>query len=216
MPERVVLEGRLVRLEPLDAARHAEPQWTAHRSGDPDGALWTYLAYGPFASLEAYREHLTKQEASVDPLFFTVVPRRTGVAAGVMGLMRITPEHGVIEVGHICFAPGLRRTAEPTEAMLLLGDYVFGRLGYRRFEWKCDDGNAPSKRAAERYGFTYEGLFRQHMVVKGRNRDTAWFSITDREWPAVRAALAAWVAPENFDAAGQQRRKLEEIRQAGA
>ncbi|WP_108661695.1 GNAT family N-acetyltransferase [Acuticoccus kandeliae] len=215
-PERVVLEGARIRMEPLDADRHTDPQWDAHRAGDPEGALWTYLGYGPFDTREAYHAHIAAQATSTDPLFYAVVPRATGKALGVMGLMRIDPANGVIEVGHICLAPGLRRTPEASEALLLLGNYVFESLGYRRFEWKCDSANAPSRRAATRYGFTFEGIFRQHMVTKGRNRDTAWFSILDGEWPERRAAFEAWLAPENFDADGRQRRALEEIRAANA
>ena len=215
-PERIVLEGRTIRLEPLDPERHAADQWAAHRAGDPDGALWEYLPYGPFGSFEDYRDHLAMQAASADPLFYCVVRQADGRALGVMSLMRITPEHGVIEVGHICLAPGLRRTPGSTEAIRLFGGYVFETLGYRRFEWKCDNANMPSRQAAARYGFQPEGVFRQHMVAKGRNRDTAWFAMVDSDWPAVRAALDGWLAPENFDADGQQRRSLQSFRMAPA
>jgi RimJ/RimL family protein N-acetyltransferase len=206
--QRAPLEGTTVRLEPVDPARHAHDLFTVSE-GSP--ALWDYLAYGPFESGPAFTEWLKERAASDDPLFYAIIDRASKQAQGMASLMRIKPEHGVIEVGHIWFAPALQRTRQATEAIYLLGRHAFD-LGYRRFEWKCDSLNAPSRRAAERFGFVFEGVFRQHMVVKGRNRDTAWFSITDGEWPARRAAFEAWLSPENFDAAGRQRRSLAEIR----
>jgi RimJ/RimL family protein N-acetyltransferase len=208
-PERVRLEGEMVRLEPVNAARHAGDLFTASE-GAPE--LWDYLAYGPFPNRRVFTEWLKERAASDDPLFFAVVDRASGLAQGMASLMRIVPEHGVIEIGHIWFAPPMQRTRQATEAIYLLARHAFDDLGYRRFEWKCDSLNLPSRRAAERFGFVYEGVFRQHMVVKGRNRDTAWFSIIDGEWPAVRAAFVAWLAPENFDEKGRQRRSLSEIR----
>jgi RimJ/RimL family protein N-acetyltransferase len=212
LPPRAPLEGRTVCLEPLDPERHAADQWEAHRTGDPDGALWTYLPYGPFRTFEDYRDHLARQAESRDPMFFAVVEQSSGRSVGVLSLMRIDAANGVAEVGHICHSPAIRRTPGTTEAVRLLGGLLFDDLGYRRFEWKCDDANAPSKAAAERLGFRPEGLFRKHSVVKGRNRDTAWFAIVDDEWPAIRAAMDAWLDPENLK--GGQRRSLTEMRAA--
>jgi RimJ/RimL family protein N-acetyltransferase len=208
-PERAPLDGETVRLEPVDAARHAGDLFTASE-GAP--TLWEYLAYGPFPNLPAFTEWLKERAASDDPLFFAVVDRASGAAQGMASLMRIKPEHGVIEIGHIWFAPALQRTRQATEAIYHLARYAFDDLGYRRLEWKCDALNLPSRRAAERFGFVFEGVFRQHMVVKRRNRDTAWFSIIDGEWPPARAAFEAWLAPENFDSKGGQRRSLAEVR----
>jgi RimJ/RimL family protein N-acetyltransferase len=209
-PERAPLEGETVRLEPVDPDRHAVDLFTASE-GAP--ALWDYLAYGPFPNQHVFTEWLKERAASDDPLFFAVVDRDSRVARGMASLMRIVPEHGVIEIGHIWFAPTLRRTRQATEAIYLLARHAFDDLGYRRFEWKCDSLNQPSRRAAERFGFVYEGVFRQHMVVKGRNRDTAWFSILDREWPAVRAGFEAWLSSQNFDEEDRQRKSLRELRE---
>jgi RimJ/RimL family protein N-acetyltransferase len=208
-PKRALLEGETVRLEPVDPERHAGDLF-ATSEGAP--ALWDYLAYGPFPSQLIFTDWLKERAASDDPLFYAVVDRDSGTARGMASLMRIKPEHGVIEVGHIWFAPVLQRTRQATEAIYLLARYSFDDLGYRRFEWKCDALNQPSRRAAERFGFVFEGVFRQHMVIKDRNRDTAWFSIVDAEWPTVRAAFEAWLAPENFDPQGRQRRSLAELR----
>jgi RimJ/RimL family protein N-acetyltransferase len=210
LPRREPLEGRLVRLEPLDPERHTEDLFAAAADGDP--ALWDYLSYGPFATPDDMRAHLTAQAASDDPLFLAVVDRATGRAGGVVSFLRMEPEHGVIEIGHIWFGAALQRTPQATETIHLLARYAFDELGNRRLEWKCDAANARSRRAADRFGFTFEGVFRQHMIVKGRNRDTAWFSIIDGEWPAVRAAFEAWLDPANFDADGRQRRALAELR----
>jgi RimJ/RimL family protein N-acetyltransferase len=208
-PERAALGGETVRLEPVDPGRHAVDLFRASE-GAP--ALWEYLAYGPFENRHVFTEWLKERAASEDPLFFAVVDRASGHAQGMASFMRVVPEHGVIEIGHIWFAPALQRTRQATEAIYLLARHAFDDLGYRRFEWKCDSLNQPSRRAAERFGFVYEGVFRQHMVIKDRNRDTAWFSILDGEWPVVRAAFEAWLAPENFDGQGRQRRSLAEIR----
>jgi RimJ/RimL family protein N-acetyltransferase len=208
-PERAPLECEAVRLEPVDPGRHAVDLF---RASDRAPALWDYLAYGPFQDRHAFSEWLKERAASEDPLFFAVVDRASGQAQGMASYMRIKPEHGVIEIGHIWFAPVLQRTRQATEAIYLLARHAFDDLGYRRFEWKCDSLNQPSRRAAERFGFVYEGVFRQHMVIKGRNRDTAWFSILDGEWPAVRAAFEAWLRPENFDGEGRQRRSLAQVR----
>jgi RimJ/RimL family protein N-acetyltransferase len=208
---REVLAGSRVRLEPVDPARHAADLHAASL-GDP--RLWDYLPYGPFADVEGLREHLARQAASEDPLFFAVVDAATGRAAGIVSYLRIEPAHGVIEIGHIWFGGPLQRTPAATETIYLLARHAFDDLGNRRFEWKCDAANARSRRAAERFGFTFEGVFRQHQIVKGRNRDTAWYAMLDGEWPAIRAAFEAWLAPENFDESGAQRRSLEALRQS--
>jgi RimJ/RimL family protein N-acetyltransferase len=207
-PRREPLQGRFVRLEPLDPARHAAD--LAAAGSDPD--IWTYLPYGPFAGEDEMRAHLVAQSESADPLFFAVVDAASGAACGVVSYLRIEPAHGCIEIGHIWFGPSLQRTPHATEAIYLLARHAFEDLGNRRFEWKCDASNARSRRAAERFGFTFEGVFRQHMIVKGRNRDTAWFALLDGEWPPARAAFEAWLDPANFDADGRQRRSLAELR----
>lgn len=209
-PKRAPLEGQGVRLDPVDAARHARDLFTSSE-GAP--SLWDHLAYGPFENQDVFTWWLEERAASTDPLFFAIIDRASGRAEGMASLMRIKPEHGVIEIGHIWFAPALQRTRQATEAIYLLARHAFDDLGYRRLEWKCDSLNGPSRRAAERFGFVYEGVFRQHMVVKGRNRDTAWYSIIDGEWPAVRAAFEAWLAPGNFDGEGRQRQSLHEVRE---
>jgi RimJ/RimL family protein N-acetyltransferase len=209
-PARAPIEGRRVRLEPLDAARHADGLFEAATEGDP--ALWDYLAYGPFADRASMHAHLTAQGASSDPLFFAVIGTDSDRALGVVSYLRMEPEHGVIEIGHIWLGAALQRTPAATEAIYLLARHAFDDLGNRRLEWKCDAANARSRRAAERFGFTFEGVFRQHMIVKGRNRDTAWYALLDGEWPAARAAFEAWLDPANFDAAGAQRRSLADLR----
>ncbi len=210
-PQRVTLEGRYARLEPLDPTRHADGLFAA--STPPDAAdRFRYLFEAPptdRAELQAWVERAAKTD---DPLFFAVIDRATGVVHGRQAFMRIVPEHGVIELGSIYWGPAIARSRVATEAFWLSARYVFEVLGYRRYEWKCNDENAPSKRAALRFGFTAEGVFRQHMIVKGLSRDTAWFSIVDGEWPALRAAYEAWLDPSNFDEAGRQRRRLEEVR----
>ena len=211
-PGHTALNGELVRLELLDPPRHAVQLFTASHGADADPHLWDHLAYGPFASQTEFTAWLEERAASADPLFFAIVDMATMVAQGMASYMRIVPEHGVIEIGHIWFAPALQRTRQATEAIFLLASNAFDALGYRRLEWKCDALNERSRRAAERLGFTYEGTFRQHMVVKDRNRDTAWFSITDGEWPVRRAAFKAWLAEENFDESGRQRESLSALR----
>lgn len=203
-------DGRYCRLEPLDAERHAKALFAA-QSLDREGANWTYLSYGPPASLEAHRELLAGQQASTDPLFFAIVSQKTDQAIGVGAYLRIFPELGSIEIGHLYFSPLLQRTPASTEAIYLMLSHAFDKLGYRRVEWKCDSLNEPSKRAAERFGFTYEGLFRQAMVSKGRNRDTAWYSILDGEWEKLGPAFRRWLDPANFDAEGQQRTRLSDL-----
>jgi RimJ/RimL family protein N-acetyltransferase len=210
-PERAVLEGRHVRLRPVEAIADAEALYAESHppAGDPD--LWTYLPSGPYRDAADYREDLVDAERSVDPLFFTLVRLPDEQPAGIASYLRITPEHGVIEIGHIWFGASLRRSIAASEAIYRLAAYAFDDLGYRRLEWKCDALNQASRRAAERFGFRFEGVFRHHMVVKGRNRDTAWYAITDDEWPAIRGAFDAWLRPENFDEAGRQRERLGDL-----
>jgi RimJ/RimL family protein N-acetyltransferase len=203
-PRRVPLEGKRVRLEPLDPDRHLDD--LAAAAADED--IWDYMPYGPFADCAAFAAHLAAQASSDDPLYLVVVDRESGRALGIVSYLRITPDHGVIEIGHIWFGKALQRTPSATEAIYLLARHAFDDLGYRRFEWKCNAQNAPSRRAAERFGFTFEGIFRQHQIVKGRNRDTAWYAIVDGDWPPIRAAFEAWLDPANFDANGVQRSRL--------
>ena len=208
-PERVVHTGRFVTLEPLDADRHGDELWEV--AGDPAADdSWTYLGYGPWNSKEEYISWIRTQQESIDPLFFAFRDNATGRAVGTGTLMRITPEARCIEVGHLWFSLKLQRTPAATEAIYLLIKHSFD-LGYRRMEWKCNALNEPSRRAARRFGFTYEGTFYQHMFAKGRNRDTAWYSILDCEWPAIDAAFRVWLAPENFDENGVQRRALIDL-----
>jgi RimJ/RimL family protein N-acetyltransferase len=195
---------------PLDAAAHAEALWEAVRGPEND-ALWRYLFDGPFADFAAFRAMIERKAASQDPLFFAILDGK-GRAAGYASYMRMEPAHRCIEVGGILFTPALQRTAAATEAMYLMARHVFEDLGYRRYEWKCDSRNEPSRRAALRLGFTFEGIFRQHMIVKGRNRDTAWFAMLDAEWPARKAAFERWLAPANFDADGRQKSSLSALR----
>jgi RimJ/RimL family protein N-acetyltransferase len=211
-PGRVTLAGRFCRVEPLDIESHARQLHDAN-SLDPEGRMWTYLFSGPFASYEEYRAWLAPRPASADPLFFAFVDLGRGQAVGLGSYLRIEPGSGSIEVGHLQFSPLMQRTPVATEAMYLMMKYAF-ELGYRRYEWKCDALNAASRRAAERLGFTFEGIFRQAIVYKGRNRDTTWFSVLDREWPALDAAFRAWLDPANFDRLGQQRQRLENLRAA--
>jgi RimJ/RimL family protein N-acetyltransferase len=211
LPPRANIEGRYCRLEPVDAKRHGPDLFAANTSA-PDGRAWTYLFQEPFAQYEAFHVHLEHMQTSRDPLFFAVADSKTQRAVGYLALMRIDPAHGVIEVGHINYSPLVQRTPAATEAQYLLMKLVFDTLGYRRFEWKCDSLNAPSRRAAQRLGFRFEGVFRQAVVYKGRSRDTAWFSIIDREWPAARAAMEAWLSPDNFSSDGTQRVSLTDIR----
>jgi RimJ/RimL family protein N-acetyltransferase len=210
-PASTPIAGRYCRVEKLDAERHAKDVFAA-LSEAPDARDWTYMFAGPFADLESYAAYLVREQEKRDPQHYAILDAEDGKAVGTAALMRIEPAHGVIEVGHILYSPRLQRTRAGTEAMYLLMRRVFEELGYRRYEWKCDALNAPSRRAAERYGFTFEGIFRQAIVYKGRNRDTAWYSITDKEWPAIRAAFEAWLSLDNFDAKGSQRKRLPELR----
>ena len=206
-PDRTTLLGARCRLEALDAEQHAEALHAAYRL-DRDGGNWTYLPYGPFAGAKEYADFVDGIQRVGDALFFAIVDLRSETPAGVASYLRVAAAMGSIEVGHLSYSPALQRTPISTEAMYLMMRRVFEDWGYRRYEWKCDSLNAPSIAAARRLGFRYEGLFRKQVVMKGRNRDTAWLSITDDEWPAIRAALESWLAPENFDEAGGQRKRL--------
>ena len=206
-PERIALDGRYARLEPLDPARHGADLLASARQPGGD-ERFRYLFEEPPADAAAFQPGLEGAAASADPLFFAVIDKQTGRAEGRQALMRIDPAHGVVEVGHILWGPAIARSRVATEALFLSAAHIFDALGYRRFEWKCNNLNEPSKRAAGRFGFTPEGVFRQHMVQKGRNRDTAWFAMTDGDWPRLKAGYEAWLQPENFDADGQQRSKL--------
>lgn len=202
LPPRTVLSGRFCRLEPLGPDRHAE-QLHAANSLEIDGRGWTYVAYGPFASFTDYRHWTETYGQRTDHRFYAIIDVETNKASGVAAYMRMDPASGSIEVGAIKYTPLIAQQPAATEAMHLMMKNAFA-LGYRRYEWKCDSLNAPSRAAAQRLGFSYEGIFHQALVYKGRNRDTAWFSITDREWPALQAAHEQWLAPENFDAQGHQ------------
>jgi RimJ/RimL family protein N-acetyltransferase len=211
-PARVILEGRFVRLEPLDAARHGPALWNNLAGADQ---VWDYLFDAPFGDEASFVADLARKAASEDPRFWAVVDKTLDEAQGYATLMRVDPVHRTIEVGNILFAPALQRTPGATESMALLATYAFEALGHRRYEWKCNALNAPSRAAAERLGFTFEGVFRQHMIVKGRNRDTAWYAMLDTEWPTAKRGFARWLARENFDEAGRQRRSLAAMRASG-
>ncbi|MBV7564731.1 GNAT family N-acetyltransferase [Pseudomonas sp. sia0905] len=213
-PPHAPIDGRYVRLEPLDAQRHGENLWHALQGPDSDPALWDYLPYGPFAERRAFDDWLAGKQTGDDPLFFTVIDKASAKAVGLLSFLRIAPADGCIEIGHIAFGRAMQRSPASTEAIWLLMSLAMDELGNRRLEWKCNARNARSMRAAERLGFTQEGLFRQHAVIKGQNRDTAWFSIIDGEWPAIREAFVGWLAADNFDAQGRQRRRLEEFRES--
>jgi RimJ/RimL family protein N-acetyltransferase len=204
-PGPVTLRGMYVTLEPLDAARHAADLWQQVVGHDE---LWTWLPDGPFASESDLRRAIETKQSAPGAVFLAIVPEATGKASGYASYMRMEPAHGVVEVGNILLASSLQRTTAATEAMYLMAGHIFDHLGYRRYEWKCNAENEPSRRAALRLGFTFEGVFRQHMVIKGRNRDTAWFSMLDCEWPERKRAFEVWLNPENFDEAGRQKEKL--------
>ena len=209
-PERGVLTGRYCRVEPVDPAVHAGPLYEA-QAEDRDGARWTYSFVGPFADFAAYEQWMIGAQTTRDPQHYAIVDAASGKAVGTASYLRIEPKHGVIEVGHIYFSPRRARTRAATEAMYLMMANAFA-LGYRRYEWKCDSCNLPSRAAATRFGFTYEGMFRQAIVNKGRNRDTTWFAIVDGDWQrGLQSAFQCWLDPSNFDAAGQQKRALSSL-----
>jgi RimJ/RimL family protein N-acetyltransferase len=213
-PARAPLRGSHVLLRPVDAAADAQALYAVSHSPDGDPAIWTYLPDGPYESPAHLRQMLAWAETAEDSLYFTLVRARDERPLGLASYLRITPEFGTIEIGHIWFGVPLQRTTAATEAIYLLARHAFDDLGYRRLEWKCNALNAASRRAAERFGFTFEGVFRKHQVVKGRNRDTAWYAITDEDWPALRAGFTSWLAPANFDSEGRQRHSLGELRAA--
>ncbi|WP_329126841.1 GNAT family N-acetyltransferase [Streptomyces sp. NBC_01465] len=215
LPAEIVLKGDHCRLEPLNANRHAADLYAANRS-EPDQGAWTYMFAGPFENPQDYRRYAEEAAASSDPRHYAVISLADSTAVGTLSLMRQDPAHGVVEIGNVMFSPRMKRKPISTEAQFLAMRYVFEDLGYRRYEWKCDSLNAPSRTTAERLGFTFEGIFRQAVVYKGRNRDTAWYSVIDIEWPVVKRAFEAWLAPDNFDDQGLQRHALADLRRTGA
>ena len=210
-PPRSNMVGNYVIVSPLDISRDAQQLFDAN-SKATDGSRFTYLPTNAFDDFAAYKAWLDGMTANADPILHAIIDKATNRAVGVAAFMRIDAANGVVEVGNINYAPALSKTIGGTEAMYLMMKRAFDELGYRRYEWKCDDQNAPSRAAAARYGFTYEGTFRNHMIYKGRNRDTAWFSITVEEWPALRTAFEAWMSPDNFDENGAQRTRLQDLR----
>jgi RimJ/RimL family protein N-acetyltransferase len=214
-PERVTLKGRWITLTPLDPRAHAKALYEGSNGDAAREAVWTYLFDGPYTNLDEFRANLEAKARSADPLFFAVIDNSSGRALGYQTLMRIDAANRVIEVGNIMYTPAMQRKAGATEAQYLFARYVFDELGDRRYEWKCNALNAPSRRAAERFGFTFEGIFRQHMIVKGRNRDTAWFAMLDSEWPSRKAAYERWLAPDNFDSDGGQKVALSALMPKG-
>lgn len=212
-PPHDAIDGHFCRLEPLDPDRHCGDLFDAYAE-DKEGRIWTYLPYGPFASFAEFRDLMRTHFSGADPLCHVIVDRASGRAVGMASYMRIDPAMGSIEVGSIAYAPRLQRSRAATETMYLMMRRAFDELGYRRYEWKCDTLNEPSRKAAERLGFRFEGIFRQAVVYKGRNRDTAWYSILDREWPGLRAAFERWLDPGNFDAEGRQRESLSVLTRA--
>jgi RimJ/RimL family protein N-acetyltransferase len=209
IPSRVPMEGRFCRLEQLDPRLHAASLHAAN-SIDVEGRMWTYLPYGPFDTLASYQAWTEDMSSRSDPLFYAIIDRTTDSAVGIASYLRIDPPAGSIEVGHLNYSPLLQRTPAATEAMFLMMERAF-TLGYRRYEWKCDALNAPSRAAAQRLGFSFEGIFRQATIVKGRNRDTAWFAVIDRDWPSLRDAFQRWLHPTNFDEQGKQRVSLSSL-----
>lgn len=209
-PPETAMVGRHVRIERLEPARHGRDLFKAW-SRDTDGRMWTYLGVGPFSDESACQAWLARIAPEPDPMFHTFIDLAAEKAVGIGSFMRIDPPNGVIEVGWLTYSPRMQRTPVSTEAMYLMMARVFDELGYRRYEWKCNALNAPSRATAERLGFTYEGTFRQHSVAKGHNRDTAWYAILDHEWPALKRAYLAWLSPENFDATGRQRQRLADL-----
>lgn len=209
VPSKQPMEGRFCRVEALSVERHARELYEAN-SLDTEQRNWTYMTYGPFESWDEYCNWMRASEETTDPLFFAIIDKSSGRAVGVASYLRIDPRHGSIEVGHLMFSPLLQGKPAATEAMYLMMERAFA-LGYRRYEWKCNALNEPSRRAAQRLGLSYEGLFRQAAVVKGRNRDTAWYAAIDSEWPALQAAFGQWLAPSNFDENGKQRVSLSAL-----
>ncbi|MFT6676565.1 MAG: RimJ/RimL family protein N-acetyltransferase [Sulfitobacter sp.] len=206
-PKGDLLKGRYAEMVPLSAEAHAALLFRCYQGQDH---VWDYMPYGPFSSASQYHRWVRDHEAKPDPFFYAIRNLETGAWEGVASFLRVSPEMGSIEVGHICYSPALQRTRAATEAMYLMMKWAF-EAGYRRYEWKCNALNAGSRRAAQRLGFSYEGVFRQAAVVKGRNRDTAWFAAIDSEWPALKEAFDAWLSPANFDGAGKQIERLGDL-----
>ncbi len=214
-PQRVTLAGRWVTLAPLDARKHAVSLYDGSNGAPDRERVWTYLGDGPYANLQDFRASIETKARSEDPLFFAVVDNASGRALGYQTLMRFDAANRAVEVGNVMYTPALQRTAGATEAQYLFASYVFDTLGVRRYEWKCNALNAPSRRAAERLGFTFEGVFRQHMIVKGRSRDTAWYAMLDSEWPTRKSAFERWLRLDNFDAEGRQKESLSTLAPRG-
>lgn len=208
-PDQTPMQGKYCRIEPLETG-HADDLFAAFSDGN-NGGLWTYMPVGPFETSEDFQNWLIPACTSIDPFFYALIERATGKAIGIASYLRITPQFGVTEVGNIAFSPRLQKTPIATEVMFLMMQNAFNTLGNRRYEWKCDALNAPSRRAAERFGFTYDGLFKQALVYKGRNRDTAWYSVLDQDWPAVEQGFKDWLDPENFTANGDQKQRLADL-----
>jgi RimJ/RimL family protein N-acetyltransferase len=209
-PERITMSGAYVKVEPLDPAKHGDELWSG-AGGMANGELWRYLHSGPFMDRQAFDSYLETKAVSADPMYFALLDRATGVAQGHAAYMRIEPGQRVIEVGAILYTPELQRTRAATEAMYLMAQNVFEDLGYRRYEWKCNVLNEASQKAALRLGFAFEGVFRQHMIVKGRSRDTAWFAMLDSDWPARKKEFERWLAADNFDTSGRQKSPLTHV-----
>jgi RimJ/RimL family protein N-acetyltransferase len=209
LPTRAPMSGRFCRLESLNASTHAQALYTANQL-DTTGKMWTYLPYGPFPDFGRYHAWLDSMAKSTDPLFYTIINLQDQAPVGLAAYLRIAPDSGSIEVGHLNYSPVLQQTPAATEAMYLMMAHAFS-LGYRRYEWKCDSLNAPSRAAALRLGFKFEGIFRQATVVKGRNRDTSWYSIINSEWSALQEIFQRWLHPDNFDSQGCQRQRLSEL-----
>jgi RimJ/RimL family protein N-acetyltransferase len=208
-PPREIMVGRFSRVEPISVEEHASDLFEAY-SADAENRIWTYLPYGPFATFDLYRTWMERTCLGDDPLLYAIIDAKTGKSSGTAGYLRIDPKNGVIEVGHVNYSPALQRSPAATEAMYLMMKHVF-ELGYRRYEWKCDALNQKSRRAARRLGFSYEGIFRQAVLHKGRNRDTAWFSVIDQEWPVLKKAYEQWLDPSNFNGTGQQKVRLSDL-----
>ncbi len=206
LPELRVIDGRWMQLEPVSVAQHGKALYLSFSGRDE--TLWTYMPYGPFEFEATFLAWLTEREAARDPWFFAYVNKSGSAPQGMGAFMRADPKNAVIEIGNIWLAPDLQKTREATEVIFLMMQYAFEQLGVRRLEWKCDSLNHPSRHAALRFGFTFEGIFRQHMIIKTRNRDTAWFSMLDQEWPQIRSGFEAWLSSANFDSAGTQIARL--------
>jgi RimJ/RimL family protein N-acetyltransferase len=207
VPDRRILFGRWVHLEPLDAHKHAEQLYASVKDADP--SHWNYMPYGPFEGHLEFHEWIEERAKSEGLWFYAFVHQESGIACGMGAFMRAEPQHGVIEIGHIWMAPAVQKSRAATESIYLMIRHALGDLGMRRLEWKCDALNEPSRRAAQRFGFSFEGIFRQHLVVKGRNRDTAWFAMIDKDWPRIHKGFEAWLSEDNFDAGGKEKSKLQ-------